>query len=49
MSEKVAMVEETKEVFGIALSARVLGLPRSTWYYRTTKHQSYEEASRNGS
>lgn len=43
MAEKVAMVEETKEAFGIALSARVLGLSRSTWYYRTTKHQSYEE------
>lgn len=43
MAEKVALVEETKDEFGISLPTRVLGLARSTWYYRTTKHQSYEE------
>jgi len=43
VAEKVALVEETKEAFGISLPARVLGLSCSTWYYRTTKHRSYEE------
>ena len=43
VEEKVALVQGAKEEFGVSDPARMLGLPRSTWYYRTTQRQSYEE------
>ena len=39
----MALVHGVKDEFGISFPARILGLSRSTWYYRTTQSQSYEE------
>ena len=43
MEEKVALVQGAKREFGVSAPARMLGLSRSTWYYRTTQRKSYEE------
>lgn len=43
VSAKVALVEDVREEFGLTLPLRVLGLARSTWYYRAGTWQSYEE------
>jgi len=40
---KVALVEDVRETFGLALPLRLLGLARSTWHYRQTSWRSYEE------
>jgi putative transposase len=41
--QKVALVREVPGCFSIALALRVLGLPRSTWYYHRSLRRSYEE------
>ncbi len=43
MEEKTALVHGVKDEFGISVPARILGLSRSTWYYRTTQRLTYEE------
>jgi putative transposase len=42
-AEKVARVAETKDAFGLNRSLAVIGLPKSTWYYRRTQQVAYEE------
>ena len=41
-TEKVERVSETKGSFGLNRSLAVLGLPKSTWYYRRTQQVDYE-------
>jgi putative transposase len=41
--EKVERVAETKNVFGLNRSLEVIGLPKSTWYYRRKQQVDYEE------
>ncbi len=42
LAEKVALVESVREEFGLPPTLRVLGLARSTWYYRTRIWRPYE-------
>lgn len=42
VAEKVTLVEGAWEEFGLAATLRVLGLPRSTWYYQAQR-QPYGE------
>ncbi|MBD3349460.1 MAG: transposase [Candidatus Eisenbacteria bacterium] len=37
------MVREVRDEFGLQAALGVLGLPRSTWHYQTTRRRSYEE------
>lgn len=39
----MARVSETKASFGLNRSLEVIGLPKSTWYYRCTQQVDYEE------
>lgn len=41
--EKVEQVTEAKDEFGLNRSLEVIGLPKSTWYYRHTQQVAYEE------
>jgi len=43
VEEKVALVHGVKDEFGVSVPARILGLSRSTWYYRTRQRVGYEE------
>lgn len=36
-SEKVALVEQARDEFGLAAALRALALPRSTWHYQATR------------
>lgn len=40
--EKVERVAETKDEFGLNRSLEVIGLPKSTWYYRCNQQVDYE-------
>jgi putative transposase len=42
-AEKVERVSETKGSFGLNRSLAVIGLPKSTWYYRRTQQVDYEQ------
>lgn len=42
-AEKVERVTETKDSFGLNRSLEVIGLPKSTWYYRRTQQVDYEQ------
>ncbi len=42
-TEKVERVAETKDEFGLNRCLEVIGLPKSTWYYRRNQQVSYEE------
>ena len=41
MKEKVALVSEARETYGLAPALRVTGLSRSTWYHRTRTQVAY--------
>jgi len=43
VTEKVALVEGVRAEYGLAAALGVLGLARSTWYYRQREWRSYEE------
>lgn len=42
-AEKMERVAETKDSFGLNRSLAMIGLPKSTWYYRRTQQVDYEE------
>jgi putative transposase len=41
--EKVDLVETTKDTYGLNQSLKVIGLPKSTWYYHQNEKVTYEE------
>lgn len=41
--EKVRLVSGVREKYGLEPAFRALGLPRSTWYYHTTRRVTYAE------
>jgi hypothetical protein len=41
--EKVALVETTKDTYGLNQSLRTIGFPKSTWYYHQNEKVTYEE------
>jgi putative transposase len=43
ITAKIALVEDVRDQYGVALPLRVVGLARSTWHYRQTIWRSYEE------
>jgi transposase InsO family protein len=41
--QKVALVEEIQETFGLNFALAAIGLPKSTWYYHQKHKLAYEE------
>jgi len=41
--EKVGLVETAKDTYGLNQSLKVIGLPKSTWYYHQNEKVTYEE------
>ena len=41
--QKVALVEEAREIYGLKVALEALDLPKSTWYYHQKHKVSYEE------
>lgn len=41
--EKVSLVETAKDTYGLNQSLKVIGLPKSTWYYHQNEKVMYEE------
>jgi putative transposase len=41
--DKVKIVSEVKQEYGLNMALRVIGLPKSTWYYQRKNKQCYKE------
>jgi len=41
--DKVSLVSEVKQEYGLNMALRVIDLPKSTWYYQKKNKRSYEE------
>jgi putative transposase len=41
--DKVRLVSEVKQEYGLNMVLEAIDLPKSTWYYRKKNKQSYEE------
>jgi len=42
-TEKVALVNRNRDLYGLNQSLRAIGLPKSTWYYHQNEKETYEQ------